>query len=207
MKISFAFVEKFLRKSHWKWDLCARTNILTPIHLHSNQKKVFEHCLFNWVGKTVLCNPLHYYLEMSQGLLEGFTTQEKIQLIPGRTWAFFYQDLKYASSSEATKMKSNHFSGTNGYMSESYTAWTHASTARVQLGVRTVWLFGAVWAFTHMAALLRTCAKLIAYVGRVWQEFSEYVFLKCTHTQTLAHQKNGLCLSDMFLASIHTHLW
>ena len=73
----------------------------------------------------------------------------------------------------------------------------------MQFSVWIVWLFGAVWARSHVAVLFGTQAKLIAYVGRVWQEFSEYVFLKCTHTDTHT-LRNGLCLNDMILAGVCT---
>lgn len=85
------------------------------------------------------------------------------------------------------------------HISNDFSAW-------VQFSVWIVWLFGAVWALSHVAVLLGTQAKLIAYVGRVWREFSECVFLKCTHTDTHT-LRNGLCLNDRFLASIHTHSW
>lgn len=117
--------------------------------------------------------------------------------IPGRTWGFFHWGLKYARGIRAMRMKSF---GTRGLIYiknlHLYGWFLHfpyhnakASSASEQFSIWIVWLFGAVWAFSHMAVLLGTQAKFIAYVGRVWQEFSEYVFLRCTHTQTPTHRE------------------
>lgn len=132
--------------------------------------------------------------------------------IPGRTWGFFHRGLKYAPGIRAVRMKSF---GTRGliYIKNlrlygwilhfSYRS-AKASSASVQFSVWIVWLFGAVWAFSHMAVLLGTRAKFIAYVGRVWQEFSEYVFLRCTHTHRHPHTEKWP-LFERYVFGKHSH--
>lgn len=138
---------------------------------------------------------MHYYLEASWGLLERFSTQRKCDWYRGKlevsftkVWntlpAFKPRGWKAIGPGSSFKSKNLWLYGwilySPYYISNDSDVW-------VQFSIWIVWLFGAVWALSHVAVLLGTQAKLIAYVERVWQEFSEYVFLKCTHTQTPTH--------------------
>lgn len=135
---------------------------------------------------------MHYYLEASWGLLERFSTPRKCDWYRGELEVSFTEVWNMLPAFEPWGWKAigprSSFKSKNlwlyGWILYSPYYISNDSSVWVQFSIWIVWLFGAVWALSHVAVLLRTQAKLIAYVGRVWQEFSEYVFLKCTHTDT-----------------------
>lgn len=158
------------------------------------------------VGIRKQCNPVHYFLDGSiQASWKEFIFREnaidiKRTFFLIEVWKMLptFNSPEWITIEPGSKMKCEKVLGLFGWILSF--VCTISSDSRAWFWVWIVWLFGAV-GLSHMAVLLRIQAKLIACAGRVWQEFSQFVFWKGTHTEKWPLYKQHI------LPSIHTHPW